>query len=797
MKKLFITLALFLLLLIRSVSAQIETQLRADLSQYGSVNAIYPFGEDKVMFAVNVGSVLEIKYRPWIFDVKTQQAYPLSDQELTGNYFRQNSTGYTYSMWKEQNLFNVVKDKVYFWVRNRANNEYFLIQSDGSLSNTKEIYKTNYNTDIQFFVSNENAYILDYGKNPDQTVEIYKVTSDTLQFISSIDYSDNLYSNIYKSMRVWVKASFENKLFFSVAEKLYFLDESTFEIKVISPEVDHSTGEIYFISEDFELIGDNLYFTYNECTYNSEMGFEYVPISISKNSVYRYSFSEDSLYLMKVKKEPVVYFYGKGAFTYNNEYYYTESNILENDTSGEYYSDSKIYKCINDSLYVIKDLGESLALSQFKLNDAFRYSIIPRYFKVKFLEHNGKAYLGLHRFLNDYNEGNSYNKYFFQMWSTDGTSDGTQLVAEPFVFSKYGYYQDTLNPDIFSYNISQFGSKLIQYQSLSFNDGRGGFYDNNASLNIYNFIENVNEDTIKLGNINISYFLSGDQLLFGNTVGNNYFFAAPLSDSTTTLGLWSLQYVPNTELFELQVTDSTVCEGRSAMLKIENGDPLMDIQIKSGEAVIETLSSYPDRNAALNLNLNADVYEIDYTLVANEENLETRKFELTIIPQPEAQEIEESSATDSTFKYVVPNESGLIYYWSVEGGNILYGLGTSEIEVKWSELYSGKVLLVISNETCITDTITFERTTGIKNNFIKSKIFPNPATSKINIQLPEEWTLAQTLFSIYSLDGKLLMKSFESGAVIQIDIRHLQEGSYYLQLNSGDKTYTTCFIKLN
>jgi hypothetical protein len=729
--------------------------------------------------------------------VKTQQAYPLSDQELTGNYFRQNSTGYTYSMWKEQNLFNVVKDKVYFWVRNLVNNEYFLIQSDGSLSNTKEIYKTNYNPDIQFFVSNENAYILDYGKNPDQTVEIYKVTSDTLQFISSIDYSDNLYSGIYKRQRVWVKASFENKLFFSVAEKLYFLDESTFELKMISPEADHSPSEIYFISEDFELIGDNLYFTYNKCGYNTELGFEYVPIVVLENSVYRYSFSKDSLYLVNLNKEEVYDFYGKGAFTYNNEYYYIESNILENDTSGEYYFDSKIYKCLNDSLYVIKNLGESLTLSQFQLNADFRYSIIPRYFKVKFLEHNGKAYLGLYRYLFDYNEGNGYEKHFFQMWSTDGTSDGTQLVAEPFVFSKYGYYEDTLNPDIFSYNISQFGSKLIQYQSSSFNDSRGGFYDNNASLNIYNFIENVNEDTFKLGDINISYFLSGDQLLFGNTVGNNYFFAAPLNDSTTTLGLWSLQYIPNTALFELQVTDSTVCEGRSAMIKIENGDPLMDIQIKSGETVLETLSTYPDRTAALNLNLTADVYEIDYTLAANEDDLETRKFELTIVPQPEIQEIEESSATDTTFKYTVLHESGLAYYWSIEGGDILYGLGTSEIEVKWSEMYSGKVSLVISNESCSTDTISFERSTGIKNNFIKSKIFPNPATSKINIQLPEEWSLGQTLLSIYSLEGKLMMKSFVSGTVVQIDIRHLQEGSYYLQLNTGDKTATTSFIKLN
>lgn len=790
MKKLFIALSLFLIILIRPVAAQIETQLRADLSQFGSVNAIYPFGDDKVLFALSVGPEFEFSYRPWIYDVNTQQAYPLSELELTGNYFRQNSTRYTYSMWKEQNLFNVVKDKVYFWVRNGVSNDYSLMQSDGTVSNTKVIYTTGYNPDIQFFVSHENAYILDYAKNPDQTVEIYKVTSDTLQFISSIDYSNNLYSGIYKRQRVWVKASFENKLFFSVAEKLYFLDESTFELKVISPEADHSTGDIYFISEDFELIGDDLYFTYNECGYYTELGFEYVPIVVVKNSVYRYSFSKDSLYLVNLNKEEVYDFYGKGAFSYNNEYYYIESNILENDTSGEYYFDSKIYKCLNDSLYVIKDLGESITLSQFQLNHAFRYSIIPRYFKVKFLEHNGKAYLGLYKYSIE------YNNIIFQMWSTDGTFDGTQLVAEPFVFSKYGYIEDTLNPDVFTYNISQFGSRLIQYKSTSFNDSRGGFYDNTASLNFYNFIENSYDDTLKLGDINISYFLPGDQLLFGNTVGNNYFFAATLNDTTTTLGLWSLQYVPNTSLFELQVTDTTVCEGSAALLKLENGDPFLDVQIKDGETVLETLPSYPNRNKALELNLPADVYNINYTLVANNQDLENRNFELTILPTPEVQVIDELRATDSTYTYTVSNESGLAYYWSVEGGDILFGLGTSQIEVKWSEASSSKVSLLISNEECSTDTILFERTTGINNKTFNCTLFPNPSNSSIQIRLPEEWSANQTLLRIFSMDGRLVMQKTSNERIVPVDIRSLQEGSYYVQLNAEDKTATASFVKL-
>ena len=89
----------------------------------------------------------------------------------------------------------------------------------------------------------------------------------------------------------------------------------------------------------------------------------------------------------------------------------------------------------------------------------------------------------------------------------------------------------------------------------------------------------------------------------------------------------------------------------------------------------------------------------------------------------------------------------------------------------------------------------FRNTTGLGVNPIEPKkamaIFPNPAHTELNIQLPEQQTLDR--LAITDITGKIVLKQDQN--LNQINVSHLANGLYFIEAHSGKEKYVTKFIK--
>ncbi len=74
-------------------------------------------------------------------------------------------------------------------------------------------------------------------------------------------------------------------------------------------------------------------------------------------------------------------------------------------------------------------------------------------------------------------------------------------------------------------------------------------------------------------------------------------------------------------------------------------------------------------------------------------------------------------------------------------------------------------------------------------------IYPNPATSELNIDLPETFRQKGTI-SIFSIGGSVLMKrEVTSERLVTVDISHLPKGIYLCRYSNSQETQTVKFIK--
>lgn len=76
-------------------------------------------------------------------------------------------------------------------------------------------------------------------------------------------------------------------------------------------------------------------------------------------------------------------------------------------------------------------------------------------------------------------------------------------------------------------------------------------------------------------------------------------------------------------------------------------------------------------------------------------------------------------------------------------------------------------------------------------NFKEIISFPNPATSKININISDE-SIADHEYSIFDIKGRLVKKGILNKS---IDVEELNTGTYYLIISEGDIIYYSKFVK--
>ncbi len=102
---------------------------------------------------------------------------------------------------------------------------------------------------------------------------------------------------------------------------------------------------------------------------------------------------------------------------------------------------------------------------------------------------------------------------------------------------------------------------------------------------------------------------------------------------------------------------------------------------------------------------------------------------------------EQTVCSDDEEIYSTEDNTGSTYIWEIEGGTISSGAGTNEIMVLWGE--PGEGWLTVTEENtfgCISTTeefmVTIDECTNIdEKNSNSVLIFPNPATTYINIEL--------------------------------------------------------------
>jgi hypothetical protein len=75
-----------------------------------------------------------------------------------------------------------------------------------------------------------------------------------------------------------------------------------------------------------------------------------------------------------------------------------------------------------------------------------------------------------------------------------------------------------------------------------------------------------------------------------------------------------------------------------------------------------------------------------------------------------------------------------------------------------------------------------------KDNHVK--LYPNPATTELWLQLPENLPPAQAQIELYGTTGKLLYKAQPTGRFHKIDVAHLPAGLYLIRLWDGERWRT-------
>lgn len=131
-----------------------------------------------------------------------------------------------------------------------------------------------------------------------------------------------------------------------------------------------------------------------------------------------------------------------------------------------------------------------------------------------------------------------------------------------------------------------------------------------------------------------------------------------------------------------------------------------------------------------------------------------------------------------------------VYQWSPSGGTNATATG----------LCPGNYTVCVTASTgCSTcTTVTISCTVGLNDEKLEADVnlFPNPATDEISISLNEE--MSDVSVVMYNIVGEVIGSTkfnFSTGKKFKMDISHLSEGIYFIELRKGNMTIKKKFVK--
>ena len=128
--------------------------------------------------------------------------------------------------------------------------------------------------------------------------------------------------------------------------------------------------------------------------------------------------------------------------------------------------------------------------------------------------------------------------------------------------------------------------------------------------------------------------------------------------------------------------------------------------------------------------------------------------------------------------------------------NVIRVKKTQENRINYIWYQTNPYLPIMGGDFTDNGSITvLKNTTGLGFNPIEPKkamaVFPNPAHAEVNIQLPEQQTLDRV--AITDVTGKIVLKQDQN--LNQINVSHLANGLYFIEVHSGNEKLVTKFIK--
>jgi len=140
--------------------------------------------------------------------------------------------------------------------------------------------------------------------------------------------------------------------------------------------------------------------------------------------------------------------------------------------------------------------------------------------------------------------------------------------------------------------------------------------------------------------------------------------------------------------------------------------------------------------------------------------------------------------------------------WSVIGGSITSGQGTQFIGIQLDNNPGGYAIMVEYTDDCggtriaqlqgtkVNDNCSGSNTeTSVQNKILS--IYPNPVTDFININLPSNSILDQTVIKIYNTHGQLLKQQKPLSYMTKLILTEIPKGVYFIKIYSGTNHVTT------
>lgn len=225
------------------------------------------------------------------------------------------------------------------------------------------------------------------------------------------------------------------------------------------------------------------------------------------------------------------------------------------------------------------------------------------------------------------------------------------------------------------------------------------------------------------------------------------------------------------------------CQGENVLLIANSGNGLSYNWLNNGVKIINELNS----------TLTANTNGVHKAVVTNSFGCKDTSNPLNIIVNsiPNIGNINGivNANTNDTFTYFVTPQSGFGYTWYAINGTILNGQGNNLVKVKWSNLGSGNLKVLVSNAKLCLDSSKINVSilnTGISDLLATNfTVFPNPTKSILTINSNN--ILVGNKFTITNLIGQVIITGKLNLDETIVNTESLAIGMYLLSIEGVNK----------